>query len=405
MSYAPLMGVAAALLATGWGLTLGGGLALGRLDPAFSLPGRILFGVSLAFVMRNRSRADVLIAGLTMLAASLAIDALLGALAAGRFAWEQSILALVVQAAAWGAGQGVLAYGPPQPSAIARVGIVIVAIASAVAAAWLMPTLYAPRATGERPRVAMVSGVPIEWSGPVDMTAILNDSAQTSSLLPTLADRFDIVRLDAVDAARLKGVDVLVLAHPRPLSPAELVDIDRWVRGGGRVLILADALLSWAPDYPLGDRRNPPITSLLSPLLDHWGLDLGPPTGSESDVFMAGDYRVHAISMGHFSAEGADCTVALAGRTAECKLGRGRAILIADADLLNPVLWTGKDRSPARWREGNIDWIIGLIRDLARSDSTEILVPSWRLPSPGRGESASSSDKLQEQGENFAKTQ
>lgn len=380
-----MIGVAAAALAIGWGLTLGGGLALGRLDPLFSLPGRILFAAAMVFVMRDRSRADVLIAGGAMLACSFAIDALLATVLAARFAWEQAILALAVQTAAWGAGLGVLVYRSKPFSAIARGGIAFVAVATAAAAAWLTPSVYAPATPSERPRVAIVSGVPIEWDGPVDMAAILDDSAQLSPLLPVLAERFAVVRPDAIDATRLSGIDVLVLAHPRPLVPGELVDIDSWVRDGGKVLVLADALLSWPPDYPLGDARNPPITSLLTPLFDHWGLELDVPAidGSDSsDIFMAGDYRVHALSMGRFRAKGPDCTVALGGRTAECKLGRGRAVLIADADLLNPAIWTGGDRNPAHWREGNIDWIIASIRELAGADSAEWVAPVWRAPGP-----------------------
>lgn len=400
-TYAIFAGGVAALLVAGWGLTLGGGLALGRFDPAFSLPGRIIFAASLAFVMRHRAAGARLTAGGAMLGMSLLIDALIGTLLAGRFAWEQAILALAIQGAAWGAAQAVLAQSAARFPRNGPAALAIGTILCAIAAGYLLPTLYAPRATDDRPRVAVVAGVPFEWHGPVDMATIINDSAQRSALLPALAERFAIVQLDAIDPQRLTEVDVLVLAHPRPLAPGELVDIDRWVREGGRILVLADPLLSWPSDYPLGDPRNPPITSLLTPLLDHWGVDLGPAVAEGDDIFMASDDRVHAISMGRFRATRPACSVLLGGRSAACRMDRGRAVLVADADLLNPAIWSGGEKGAARWREGNVAWIVGLIRDLAGSGRSEPFVASWRLPAPGRVESASLDGKSQEQEGNF----
>ncbi len=399
--YAVAAGGAAALLVIGWGLTLGGGLQLGRLDPLFSLPGRIVVAAGLAILMRARPRVEALVAALVMLVLSLALDVALGIVLATRFAWPQAIFALVVQAAVWAAAHVVLTRIGGRSPGLVVTGFAAGAALLAIAAGWLTPAMYAPARSGTTPRLAIVSGVPIEWSGPADMTAILDNSAQQSPLLPAFAARFSVVQPDVIDAARLKGVDVLLLAHPRALQPAELVAIDRWVRDGGRALILADALLSWPPDYPLGDRRNPPITSLLTPMLGHWGLALDPPASDGDDVFMAGGSRVHALSTGRFHTTGRDCAIALAGRSAECRLGRGRAVLIADADLLNPVLWSGGGASAARWREGNLDWIIGQIEQLAGSQRAAMAMPSWKTAGPDRGESARSAGKSQEQGGNL----
>lgn len=387
MRFAILAGGLAALLVTGWGLTLGGGLALGRLDPAFSLPGQIVFAVALAFVMRGRTRREGLVAGLAMLGFSLALDTLLGTLLAARFAWDQAIVALFVQAAVWAAARAWLGYAVDRSPAVICAMLAVGAVALALPAAWLLPALYAPRSADDPTRIAILSGVPLEWRGPVEMRTILDDSAQLSPLLPALTVRFDTVRLDAIDAGSLKGIDVLMLAQPRGLSPAELVHIDRWVRSGGRVLILADPLLSWPADYPLGDRRNPPVTSLLTPLLGHWGLEFGRLAGEGGDVFIADGHRVDTTSTGRFRITGVGCTLSLDGRRADCTLGRGRAVVIADADMLNPALWSGGGHDAARWREGNIGWIIDEIRALASSPAREIFAPSWRLPSAVNTES------------------
>ena len=45
----------------------------------------------------------------------------------------------------------------------------------------------------------------------------------------------------------------MLLAHPMAQTADALVDLDRWVRGGGRVLLLADPRLEWPSERPLGD--------------------------------------------------------------------------------------------------------------------------------------------------------
>ena len=136
---------------------------------------------------------------------------------------------------------------------------------------------------------------------------------------------------------------LLLLAQPRVLDPHELVALDSWVRGGGRVLILTDPLLVWPSALPLGDIRRAPPVGLLGPLLDHWGLELGPSglTGLVTDDQpAAGTGRLTMIAPGRFLVTGADCR-----RTklylASCRLGQGRALLVADADLLHDSAWAG----------------------------------------------------------------
>ena len=48
------------------------------------------------------------------------------------------------------------------------------------------------------------------------------------------------------------------MAHPLAQPAEALVDLDRWVRDGGRVLLLADPQLEWPSERPLGDKLRPP---------------------------------------------------------------------------------------------------------------------------------------------------
>ena len=48
------------------------------------------------------------------------------------------------------------------------------------------------------------------------------------------------------------------MAQPLAQAPENLVALDDWVRGGGRVLLLADPMLEWPSKRPLGDPLRPP---------------------------------------------------------------------------------------------------------------------------------------------------
>ena len=60
-----------------------------------------------------------------------------------------------------------------------------------------------------------------------------------------------------------------------------LVELDQWVRGGGRLLLLADPMLEWPSERPLGDRLRPPPAFADTGLLAHWGLRLERPDSAE----------------------------------------------------------------------------------------------------------------------------
>ena len=70
---------------------------------------------------------------------------------------------------------------------------------------------------------------------------------------------------------------MLLAAQPRALPAEELVALDAWVRRGGRLLLLADPMLEWPSERPLGDRLRPPALFADTGLLQHWGLRLDAP--------------------------------------------------------------------------------------------------------------------------------
>jgi hypothetical protein len=186
----------------------------------------------------------------------------------------------------------------------------------------------------ERPVLHLLTSLPIVWgeAGPFDP-----ESRPAESYL-YLQREFDVRAIDALDDEALSGARLLLAAHPRLLAPEELVTLDRWVRSGGRALILSDPALAWPTDLPLGDVRRAPPVGLLGPLLDHWGITLEPPAQPLILVDQTGGRRLALGAPGRFRSDSVQCKTGREWR-ARCRIGFGEVMLVADADLLHDRFW------------------------------------------------------------------
>jgi hypothetical protein len=195
--------------------------------------------------------------------------------------------------------------------------------------------------TVEKPDLMLLTALPLVWGelGPLDA------SSKPAAAFKFLEREFAIRSLDVLDRTSLGSGTLLFLAQPRALAPAEFVALDDWVRNGGRALILTDPALIWPSELPLGDIRRPPAIGLLGPVLEHWGLRLGPPAEPRAElqqIRSAGaNRRLVMFARGRFSSDNGLCTLALDALLADCRIGKGRAILLADADMLHDRLWVG----------------------------------------------------------------
>ncbi|MEI6642360.1 MAG: hypothetical protein WCL10_10000 [Novosphingobium sp.] len=133
------------------------------------------------------------------------------------------------------------------------------------------------------------------------------------------------------------GLADLIVAQPRPLEPAENVALDAWVRRGGHLLLFADPLLTEESRFALGDPRRPADTVLLEPILAHWGLVLRLDPGAAREN--AGGGLPVSLPGTLTARPGAapECRIDRAGLLAECCIGAGKALILADAALLEPV--------------------------------------------------------------------
>lgn len=173
----------------------------------------------------------------------------------------------------------------------------------------------AERPPAERPTLALVTSLPLVFGESFSL------EGGGSPALTRLEQRYRVLPIGVTDASSLRGQRLLLMAHPRAQPAEALVQLDRWVRGGGHLLLLADPRLDWPSDRPLGDKLRPPPAYADTGLLAHWGLSL---SGPKPDSATAGRL-----------AGGGACKVREDGLVARCRIGRGVATVIADADFLN----------------------------------------------------------------------
>lgn len=184
-----------------------------------------------------------------------------------------------------------------------------------------------PRAAGDRPALMLLTSLPIAFGEEFTL-----DSPQ-SPALEALRSRYEVKPISVADSGSLGAGELLLMAQPLA-QPAELlVELDRWVRGGGRVLLLADPLLEWPSERPLGDVLRPPPAFADTGLLGHWGLRLDAPDSPGPVTAVIDGRPLHALSPGTLARTGQGCDVESSGLLARCRIGRGQAVVIADADF------------------------------------------------------------------------
>lgn len=228
------------------------------------------------------------------------------------------------------------------PEMDASLGLVAVALAAAFAGArlrsvlgigligltallvWRAPT-QPVQPVLDRPNLTIVTALPLFWDE--------KGGQRDAPILALLRTRFTVEPLDDPARLRATGARRLLLAQPRALTPGQLVALDRWVREGGKALVLADPLLRWPSDLPIGDRRGPPATSLLDPLLARWGFAPGEADSGETRHFLAGGALL--------TMAGYDPKMPVARR-----VGEGIVTLLGDADAIDDRLWLADPARP-----------------------------------------------------------
>ena len=188
------------------------------------------------------------------------------------------------------------------------------------------PGLIPPRAPAERPVLLLLTSLPLIFNEGFNL------KGSGSPALKRLEARYRVVPIGVSDPRELAKGQLLLMAHPLAQPPEDLVALDDWVRRGGRVLLLADPLLEWPSKRPLGDPLRPPPMFMDTGLLAHWGLGLDAPHTRGPAHRKLGGFDIVTVSPGSLSG---GCVISSDELVAECRLGKGRATVVADADFLD----------------------------------------------------------------------
>ena len=189
-----------------------------------------------------------------------------------------------------------------------------------------------PAAQGSgKPGLALLTSLPIAFGESFTL------DAPKSPLLARLEERFTVIPVDGPEPLEKGGL--LLAIQPQALTAERLADLDRWVRDGGRLLLLADPELAFESSRPLGDRFRPPYRYPDTGLLKHWGVTLSTPGTDptrEFELALAPAYSVQSRTVSYFILHGGTCRGIEPGGntgTVRCPIGKGAVILVADADF------------------------------------------------------------------------
>jgi hypothetical protein len=183
-----------------------------------------------------------------------------------------------------------------------------------------------PEPRSKRPELLLLTSLPIAFGESFSI------EAAGSPVLEALERRYRVKPIATTSEEALRGATLLLMAQPLAQPAEDLVALDRWVRGGGRVLLLADPLLEWKDGRPLGDPTRPPPMFMDTGLLGHWGLRLDAPDARGERPAMLAGRTITARSPGLIHGS---CELSEDRLVAHCRIGKGVAIVVADADFLD----------------------------------------------------------------------
>jgi hypothetical protein len=217
----------------------------------------------------------------------------------------------------------------------------------ALARYWRSPAHLPPRPASARPTLLLLTSLPLIFA---EDFSLKNDRSDAFKRLRT---RYRVVPISVTDRADLAKGRLLLMAQPQAQTAENLVTLDDWVRGGGRVLLLADPMLEWPSERPLGDPLRPLPMFADTGLLGHWGLRLDAPDARRPEKRKLTGFDVTAVSAGQLFG---NCQISPDRFVADCHIGKGTAIVVADADFIG--------MEDGRAAAFNLDGLLGALAKL-----------------------------------------
>lgn len=232
--------------------------------------------------------------------------------------------------------------------ALVLVAVLLIGAAAVALAVGNRPARPLPaRPPALRPNLLLLTSLPLVFGEQFSL------QGGGSPALEALETRYRVVPISVTDEQDLAKGRLLLMAHPLAQAAEYLVALDAWVRRGGRVLLLADPMLEWPSERPLGDPLRPPPMFMDTGLLGHWGLRLDAPDERGPASRNLGNFEIATASPGLLYGR---CDISGDRLVAHCRIGKGEATIVADADLLDIDHLAGS-------KEHNLD---SLLAELAR---------------------------------------
>lgn len=131
----------------------------------------------------------------------------------------------------------------------------------------------------KKPKIGIVSNIPFD-SGAGGMAAAMQGQSRSFMIYEQMRDTFDVQFLEQ-DFDRVPAdIDVVLVAHPKPLSPTTQYALDQFIMRGGRALVTLDPLseISQMPGpsgEPLEGFTDASARSIDS-LMKSWGASISP---------------------------------------------------------------------------------------------------------------------------------
>ncbi len=241
-----------------------------------------------------------------------------------------------------------------------RFGIIAIVLAALGVAIYFVRVHLQEQQLAAREQLGLMTSLPIYWDDGAAFDDLVSGKAQKPWVRELLETRYKIAPLDTLAPANagmgdapatdpLGALRFLIIVQPRGLSPQDNVALDEWVRAGGHLLYVLDPMLTGSYAVPLGDPRHPTMIGMLPPVLPRWGIQM--------EFTERQPFEVHAVKMAFgpvpvmmggkivlTQAGQKHCQLDGEGLLADCRIGKGRVTLLADAALFELPAGEAGDR-------------------------------------------------------------
>ena len=180
----------------------------------------------------------------------------------------------------------------------------------------------------EKPVLGIISNLPLD-TGAGGILAAMRGQSQPFLIYAELTDRFNVEFIPPDSVKLPNNIDVLLLAHPRPLNDMQAYAVDQFIMRGGRVLAFLDpqsevSLTAGPNGEPLKGYTE---QSSLPKLLGQWGVQL------DNNLIVADRKRAQRVAAGRDARRALTDYILWMGLTSEEM--NGDDLITANIDHLN----------------------------------------------------------------------